>query len=175
MQVIQQQQQQSQNQLKFQMEQQLQKDARMFEMMMQNQQQFMEQQKQQQDVMRQTNTLKVFCTVAANEKWTIEGSDVRAAFFQADKMERDIFIEPPPERKKPGFIWKLLKLCYGLKDASRQWFNSLSKYLTYLGTKRSRTDSCLFYFHEKCKLKGLLLVHVDDILSCGNQMFKKMS
>ena len=27
------------------------------------------------------DTLKVFCSIAANEKWEIEGSDVRSAFF----------------------------------------------------------------------------------------------
>ena len=70
-------------------------------------------------------TLKVFCKVAANEKWSVEGSDVRSAFLQSDVLTRDIYIEPPPEKKKPGIIWKLLKPCYGLKDASKLWYESL--------------------------------------------------
>ena len=118
------------------------------------------------------DTLKIFCTVAANEKWTVEGSDVTAAFLQADKLDRDVYIEPPKERKKPGVIWKLLKPCYGLKDASRQWYNSSSKYLISLGMKQSKSDACLFYLHENDKLQGILLMHVDDILSAGTLHFE---
>ena len=50
-------------------------------------------------------TLKVFCTVSANEKWEVVASDVRAAFLQSDDIDREIFVEPPPQRKK-GLIWK---------------------------------------------------------------------
>ena len=119
------------------------------------------------------DTLKVFCTVAANEEWTVVGSDVRSAFLQADEVSREIFVEPPPERKKDGIVWKLLKPCYGLKDASRLWFDSASKYLHSLGMKESMTDSCLFYYHKNDKLQGLLLLHVDDMLSCGSSLFEK--
>ena len=119
------------------------------------------------------DTLKIFCTIAANEKWTLEGSDVRSAFLQADSLSRDVFIEPPPERKRPGIVWKLLKPCYGLKDASRLWFQSASKRLINLGMKQSLSDSCLFYFHKDGKLQGLLMMHVDDLLSCGTKLFNE--
>ena len=46
------------------------------------------------------DTLKVFFSITANQKWTLEGSDVRAAFLQSDVINRDVFIEPPPQRKK---------------------------------------------------------------------------
>ena len=115
--------------------------------------------------------MKVFCSIAANQKWTVEGSDVRAAFLQADKLEREVYIEPPKERKRNGYIWKLLKPCYGLKDASRKWFESASKCLSDLGMKQSKSDSCLFYYHENGKLEGILLMHVDDLFSCGTANF----
>ena len=118
------------------------------------------------------DSFKVFCSIAANEKWDLEGSDIKSAFLQAEELTREIFIEPPPERRKPGIIWKLLKPCYGLKDASKLWYDSLSKTLMNLGMKRSKTDSCLFYYHEKGKLQGMLLMHIDDILSCGNEEFR---
>ena len=69
-------------------------------------------------------TLKVFCHIASNEKWHIEMSDVQAAFLQADRIKRNVFIQPPEERKKPNMVWRLLKPSYGLRDASRQWFFS---------------------------------------------------
>ena len=51
-------------------------------------------------------TVKAFLAVAANEKFLIKCSDVRSAFLQSDVLEREIFVEPPPERKIPGIIWK---------------------------------------------------------------------
>ena len=106
----------------------------------------------------------MFCTIAGNERWTLEGSDVRAAFLQSDKLDREIFVEPPPERTKPGVVWKLLKPSYGLKDASKKWFQSTVNTLKSLGMKQSFRDACLFYFQENEVLQGLMIVHVDDFL-----------
>ena len=116
-------------------------------------------------------TLKVFCSIAANEKWLVEASDVNAAFLQSDPIDREIYIYPPPERAKDGFIWKLIKPVYGLKDSSRQWYKTMEKYLLNLGMKQSYRDSCLFSFRKKDALMGIILLHVDDMLSCGNHQF----
>ena len=45
-------------------------------------------------------TFKVFCTVTANQRWDIEGSDVRAVFLQSESLNRRVFIKPPKERQK---------------------------------------------------------------------------
>ena len=99
-------------------------------------------------------TLKVFCSIVANEGWLVEASDVTAPFFQSDDIERDIFIVPPPERAKENIIWKLRKPVYGLKDASRQWFKTIESFLLTLGMKQSYRDSCFFSFRYKNKLLG---------------------
>ena len=44
-------------------------------------------------------TIKIFLAIAANEKWRVESSDVRSAFLQSETIDRDVFIEPPPERR----------------------------------------------------------------------------
>ena len=62
-------------------------------------------------------TVKIFLAVAANEGWSVECSDVRSAFLQSDNIDREIFVQPPPERSRPGIIWKLIKPVYGLDDA----------------------------------------------------------
>ena len=113
----------------------------------------------------------MFCSIAANEKWLVEASDVNAAFLQSDPIDREIYIYPPPERAKDGFIWKLIKPVYGLKDSSRQWYKTMEKYLLNLGMKQSYRDSCLFSFRKKDALMGIILLHVDDMLSCGNHQF----
>ena len=85
-----------------------------------------------------------------------------------------MFVEPPPERRKPGMVWKLIKPCYGLDDASRKWFLSFKSTLLEFGMKQSKRESCLFYYHKDNKLEGFLIVHVDDVLSAGSNEFKKI-
>ena len=41
------------------------------------------------------DTLKVFFSITANQRWTLEGSDVCSAFLQSDLIDRDIYIQPP--------------------------------------------------------------------------------
>ena len=45
------------------------------------------------------DTLKLFCSLTANEKWKICGSDVRAAFLQSDAIDREVYVQPPPQKK----------------------------------------------------------------------------
>ena len=109
--------------------------------------------------------------MTANEQLRICGSDVQAAFLQSDTIDREVYIQPPVESKKPGVIWKLLKPAYGLRDASRKWFESFTKTLKELGMRQCLRDACLFYYRKDNKMCGLLLFHVDDILSSGDESF----
>ena len=117
--------------------------------------------------------MKIFCAISANEKWEVFASDVRAAFLQSDSLDRDVFVEPPPQRKKEGIIWKLKKPAYGLRDASRKWFHSTENTLFSLKMQQSKRDSCLFYFLKDNNLEGLLIFHVDDFLSSGTKVFEE--
>jgi len=56
----------------------------------------------------------------------------------------------------------LLKSIYGLKQASRAWYDTLREFIESEGLQRSRVDPCI-YFGE-----GLILfVYVDDIIIAG--------
>ena len=74
---------------------------------------------------------------------------------------------------EPIKIWKLKKPSYGLKDASKRWFDSTTKTLLGLGMKQCMRDCCVFYYHKNGELSGLLVFHVDDFLSSGDEDFKK--
>lgn len=76
----------------------------------------------------------------------------------------------------PGFakeeeikVCHLLKSLYGLKQASRQWFQKLTTALLSLGYKQSKTGYSLF-----TKVQGssvsTLLVYLDDIIIASNNM-----
>ena len=39
--------------------------------------------------------------------WKCNGMDVCAAFLQGKQIDRDVFVEPPPESKSSDVVWKL--------------------------------------------------------------------
>ena len=67
-------------------------------------------------------SFKLLVALAANQNFRVVSMDIRAAFLQAKKLDREVFVRPPDDIKKEGKIWKLLKLLYGLDDASRKFY-----------------------------------------------------
>jgi len=72
--------------------------------------------------------------------------DVSAAFLQGRKIDRIVHVEPPKEFKKPGRVWRLRKGLYGLREASRLWFEELSAYLEQKGGQKLLGDDAVFLF-----------------------------
>lgn len=60
-----------------------------------------------------------------------------------------------------GVVW--LKPIFGLKQASRAWFQKLTTTLHQMGFKSSRCDISLFVKHSSTSTI-LILVYVDDII-----------
>ena len=50
-------------------------------------------------------SIKIFLAIAANEGFDLEGVDIRAAFLQSNVLDRDVYLEPPKDLKKPGILW----------------------------------------------------------------------
>lgn len=83
-------------------------------------------------------------------------------------------MEQPPgfvDTEFPHFVCKLLKSIYGLRQASRTWFDTLSQFLLNLGFNCSKADSSLFVFCNN-SITIILLVYVDDIVITGNNVTK---
>ena len=59
--------------------------------------------------------------IASTKGWTIKSGDFKNAYLQGEMLEREVYMEPPIEQKKPGKIWKLKKAVYGMNDAGRKW------------------------------------------------------
>ncbi|XP_014499499.1 uncharacterized protein LOC106760591 [Vigna radiata var. radiata] len=70
---------------------------------------------------------------------------------------------------KEGLVCKLTKSLYGLKQASRQWFEKLSSYLISVKYSQSKSDHSLFTKRTATGFTALL-VYVDDIVLTGNSM-----
>ena len=103
--------------------------------------------------------------------WQVQTLDVKTAYLQGEEIQRDVFVKPPVEAKTRG-IWKLKKTIYGLKDAVRAWYDSVTTIILELGGKRSRFEPTLFTWrNENLELIGLMCIHVDDFCYGGNREF----
>lgn len=120
--------------------------------------------------------VRMVLAIAASKKWVIKSTDIKSAFLQGHQIERDVFLKPPKEAKTPvGKIWKLRRCLYGLNDAARQFYTSLSQELMRLGCTKNQLDPTLFaVFDPNGSLTGVLVSHVDDILHAGNESFQNI-
>lgn len=49
-------------------------------------------------------SFKLLAALAANSNFKVVSIDIRAAFLQANKLDREIFVRPPYDIKKEGKI-----------------------------------------------------------------------
>ena len=120
------------------------------------------------------DSFKMFLSISANEGFKLKSLDVTTAFLQSNPLEREVFIQPPPEKANPGKAWKLLKPCYGLYDASRKWYMAVRETLLNMKMKSVSGDDAFFYYLKDGKLIGLCILHVDDFLIGGNDYFHNL-
>ena len=117
--------------------------------------------------------IRVLFTIAASKEWSLEVIDVKSAFLQGDELDRELYMEPPAEEKKPNVIWRLNKAVNGLNDAPLKWYEHLDKELITLGCVRSELDSACFTYREEGQLAGIACISVDDVIAAGNKIFNK--
>ena len=116
---------------------------------------------------------------AASAKWDIQSFDIQTAFLRgSEQSSRVLGMEPPEEMRqklklRPDEIVQLLEGAHGRVDAPYLWFVELKKGLEDLGFTAAPFDPCVFVLkdNEKHHTIGLIGVHVDDGLCCGNQIF----
>ena len=58
-----------------------------------------------------------------------------------------------------------------MTDASRVWYLRVVEELNNLGAKTSRYDKAFFMWKYQGNLEGLIVVHVDDFLWTGSEVF----
>ncbi|GJX75405.1 retrovirus-related pol polyprotein from transposon TNT 1-94 [Tanacetum coccineum] len=79
-------------------------------------------------------TVRVIIALATAKDWPLHQLDVNNAFLHGYLDEEIYMLQPEGYNKaKPGQVCKLLRSLYGLKQASRQWNQELSKFLCSLG------------------------------------------
>ncbi|GKD85866.1 uncharacterized mitochondrial protein-like protein [Tanacetum coccineum] len=91
--------------------------------------------------------------------------DVKSAFLYGT-IEKEIYVCQPPGFEDPDFpdrVYKVEKALYGLHQAPKAWYETLSTYLLDNGFQRGKIDKTLFIRRDKGDIL-LVQVYVDDII-----------
>ncbi|KAI3677759.1 hypothetical protein L6452_37027 [Arctium lappa] len=115
--------------------------------------------------MARIEAIRLFLAYASYMNFKVYQMDVKSAFLYGS-IEEEVYVCQPPGFEHPNYpdrVYKLKKTLYGLHQAPRAWYDTLSSYLLENGFERGVIDKTLFI---KRKKKDILLVqiYVDDII-----------
>ncbi|GJS78615.1 putative ribonuclease H-like domain-containing protein [Tanacetum coccineum] len=91
--------------------------------------------------------------------------DVKSAFLYGT-IDEEVYVSQPPgfvDPDHPTKVYKVVKALYGLHQAPRAWYATLSTFLEKHGYKRGTIDKTLFIRRNKKDIM-LVQVYVDDII-----------
>ncbi|GJR05802.1 putative ribonuclease H-like domain-containing protein [Tanacetum coccineum] len=105
--------------------------------------------------------IRLFLAYASFNDFVVYQMDVKSAFHYA-KIEEEVYVYQPLGFEDPDFpnkVYKVEKALYGLHQAPRAWYETLSTYLLDNGFHRGKIDKTLFI---KIQEDDILLVQVQQ-------------
>ena len=123
----------------------------------------------------------IFNQKVANSGYYLRKGDVKAAFLQGNDTQkhRNVCIEPVPELAekfglKEGEVLRLLKAVYGLCNAPLEWYLCINQWFLDHGWRSVDLEPCMWILHDEAgKLRGIAIIHVDDLLIAGDEQITK--
>ncbi|GJV26788.1 putative ribonuclease H-like domain-containing protein [Tanacetum coccineum] len=109
--------------------------------------------------------IRLFLAYASFKDFVVYQMDVKSEFLYG-KIEEEVYVYQPLGFEDPEFpdkVYKVEKALYGLHQASRAWYETLSTYLLDNGFQRGQIDKTLFIKRVKGDIL-LVQVYVDDII-----------
>ncbi|GJT54295.1 putative ribonuclease H-like domain-containing protein [Tanacetum coccineum] len=109
--------------------------------------------------------IRLFLAYASFKDFVVYQVDVKSAFMYG-KIEEEVYVCQPPGFEDPKFpdkVYKVEKVLYGLHQALRAWYETLSTYLLDNGFQSGQIDKTLFIKRIKNDIL-LVQVYVDDII-----------
>ncbi|CAI7852856.1 unnamed protein product [Closterium sp. NIES-53] len=111
-------------------------------------------------------TLRVLLQVAAQRDYELHSLDFSTAFLQGS-LHEEIWLRRPPGFTgsfPAGTQWSLRRPVYGLREAPREWHDTLRTTLSALGFAPSTADPSLFLRTDTSLPPFYILVYVDDLV-----------
>lgn len=118
------------------------------------------------------SSIRIIFVLAAEEDWELCCMDVKTAFLNAN-IKEEIYIRQPEGFEQRGLngeelVCRLHRSIYGLKQASRNWNETIDEWLVIdYGMERSLADSCV-YIKDSNGEKLIVTLWVDDLIIAGS-------
>ncbi|GJT88020.1 putative ribonuclease H-like domain-containing protein [Tanacetum coccineum] len=109
--------------------------------------------------------IRLFLAYASFMNFIVYQMDVKSAFLYGT-IEEEVYVCQPPgfeDLEFPNKVYKVEKDLYGLHQAPRAWYETLSTYLLENRFRRGTIDKTLFIKKDKDDIL-LVQVYVDDII-----------
>ncbi|CAI7802199.1 unnamed protein product [Closterium sp. NIES-53] len=111
-------------------------------------------------------TLRVLLHIAAQRDYELHSLDFSTTFLQGS-LHEEIWLRRPPGFTgsfPPGTQWSLRRPVYGLRQAPREWHDTLRTTLAALGFAPSTSDPSMFLRPDTTLPPFYVLVYVDDLV-----------
>jgi hypothetical protein len=105
------------------------------------------------------NTLRIFLKISVDRGHHRISIDFKTAFLNATLNEELYLLPIEGMDCKEGFVYRLKKAIYGLKQAGRSWSTILTEFLLIQGLKQCTSEPCVFHATDI-----LVIVYVDDVI-----------
>ncbi|GJT86032.1 putative ribonuclease H-like domain-containing protein [Tanacetum coccineum] len=95
--------------------------------------------------------IRIFLAFASYMGFIVYQMDVKSAFLYG-KIDEEVYVSQPPgfiDPKYPKKVYKVVKALYGLHQAPRAWYATLSTFLLKNGYRRGTIDKTLFIKKDK--------------------------
>lgn len=115
-------------------------------------------------------TVRTLISVAAVRQWPLFQLDVKNAFLNGH-LHKEVYMRPLPGlTHPPGYVSRLRRALYGLKQSPRAQYKRFQLAITQIGFCSSAHDSTLFL---RTTSQGLviILLYVDDMIITGSDSF----
>nr|GEZ12217.1 putative ribonuclease H-like domain-containing protein [Tanacetum cinerariifolium] len=109
--------------------------------------------------------VRLFLAYASFKDFVVYQIDVKSAFLHG-MIEEEVYVYQPSGYEDPYFpnkVYKVGKTLYGLHQAPRAWYETLSTYLLDNGFHREKIDKTLFIRRHKGDI-FLVQVYMNDII-----------
>ncbi|GJT00533.1 putative ribonuclease H-like domain-containing protein [Tanacetum coccineum] len=109
--------------------------------------------------------IRIFLAFASYMGFIVYQMDVKSAFLYG-KIDEEVYVSQPIgfiDPKYPKNVYKVVKALYGLHQAPKTWYATLSTFLLKNGYRRGTIDKTFFIKKDKHDII-LVQVYVDDII-----------